>query len=51
MVEESDNKSGERHQKDAEGILLFVSPRSYLHSEVRRLKNDRSACSQPLSPH
>ena len=32
MVEGGDNISAERHQKDAEGILLFVSPRSCLHT-------------------
>lgn len=32
MLEEDDNNWGERHQKDAEGIVLFVSPRSCLHS-------------------
>lgn len=26
MLEEDDNNWGERHQKDAEGIVLFVSP-------------------------
>ncbi|SRR5258708_1677277 len=30
MVEEDDNKRAERQQKDAEGIILFVSPHSYL---------------------
>jgi len=30
MVEEDDNKRAERQQKDAEGIVLFVSPHSYL---------------------
>jgi hypothetical protein len=32
MVEEGDNKRAERHQKDADGIILFVSPRSCLHT-------------------
>jgi hypothetical protein len=26
MVEEDDNKRAKRHQKDAEGIVLFVRP-------------------------
>ncbi|SRR5216684_3571455 len=30
MVEEDDIKRAERQQKDAEGIVLFVSPHSYL---------------------
>ena len=41
MVEEGDNHWGERHQKDAEGIVLFVSPRSCLHPKARQLKNER----------
>ena len=39
MVEDGDNNRAERHQKDAEGIVLFVSPRSCLHTpKSRRLK-------------
>ena len=39
MLEEGDKDRAERHQKDAEGIVLFVSPRSYLHTpKARRLK-------------
>ena len=34
MVEEDDNNKAERHQKDAEGIVLFVSPRSCLHTQI-----------------
>jgi len=52
MVEESDINRAERHQKDAEGIVLFVSPRSLSHTRkhVNRKMNHRLACSQPLSP-
>ena len=32
MVEEDDNNMAERQQKDAEGIVLFVSPRSCSHT-------------------
>ena len=51
-VEEDDINSAERHQKDAEGIVLFVSPCSRLHTRkhVNRKLNPRLACSQPLSP-
>jgi hypothetical protein len=43
MVEEDDNNIAKRRQKDAEGIVLFVSPRSCLHTgpKARRLKNER----------
>jgi hypothetical protein len=30
MVEGDDNKRAKRQQKDAQGIILFVSPHSYL---------------------
>jgi hypothetical protein len=36
MVEKEDNKRAERHQKDAEGIVLFVSPHSCLHSLTKK---------------
>ncbi len=39
MVEEGDNSKAERHSKDAEGIVLFVSPRS--HPKAHQLKNER----------
>ena len=39
MVEKGDKNISERHQKDAEGILLFVSPRSCLHTP-HQLKNE-----------
>jgi hypothetical protein len=32
MVEDDDDKRAERHQKDADGIVLFVSPHSCLHT-------------------
>lgn len=32
MVDEDDNNRSERLQKDAEGIVLFVSPRSCLYT-------------------
>ena len=32
MVEDGDNQFADRYQKDAEGILLFVSPRSCLRA-------------------
>lgn len=32
MAEEDDNKRAKRHQKDAKGILLFVSSHTCLHS-------------------
>ena len=31
MLEGDDNNRAERQQKNAEGIVLFVSPRSCLH--------------------
>jgi hypothetical protein len=42
-VKEDDDNWGERHQRDAEGIVLFVSPRSCLHTptKARQLKNER----------
>jgi hypothetical protein len=33
MVDEDDKNRAERHEKDAEGIVLFVSPRSCLHTQ------------------
>ena len=53
MSEESNDNWAESYQKDAEGIVLFVSPRSCLHTSkhANRKMNDRPACSQLLSPH
>jgi hypothetical protein len=52
IVEEDDNKRAERHQKDAEGIVLFVSPHScytFLCTETKpiidRFILRRSRCS------
>jgi len=32
MAQEEDNKMTERWQKDADGILIFVSPRVVIHT-------------------
>ncbi len=55
VVEEDDNKIAKLQDRDAEGILLFVSPHSshsYLHTpEHVILRESRSVYSLPLSPH
>ena len=35
MSQEEDNKMADRWQKDADGILIFVSPHVYLHTFER----------------
>ena len=35
MAEEEDNKMTERWQKDADGILIFVSPYIIFHTTAR----------------
>jgi hypothetical protein len=35
MTEGEDNKMADRWQKDADGILIFVSPYISLHTEVQ----------------
>jgi hypothetical protein len=37
MVEEDDNKRAERHQKDADGIIIFLSPRYCLQTSTKNL--------------
>jgi len=52
VVEEDDNKRAKRQQKDSEGIVLFVSPHSYLHTpEHVNLQEYRPVYSLPLSPY
>ena len=51
-VEGNDSNKAERHEKDAEGIVIFVSRLHTNYTPWPQLKtNDRLACSQPLSPH
>ena len=35
IAEEKDNRMVERWQKDADGILIFVSPRVRIHASIR----------------
>ena len=50
-AEDQDNVKVERWQKDADGILIFVSPRSCWHSYIFAYKLDyrRPVCSPPQS--
>jgi hypothetical protein len=52
MTEEEDNKMVKRWQKDAEGIIIFVSPHlvSILHI-AHQAKNYRLDCSLPPLRH
>ena len=49
---DEDNKMVESWQKDAEGILIFVSPCVDIHTIlVHKLEHCRPVYSQPQSPH
>ena len=48
-AEDEDNKMLERWQKDADGILIFVSPRPRIDAHIYNLDYDRPVCSPPHS--
>jgi len=48
-AEDEDNKMVERWQKDADGILIFVSPRVDIHMSFGYKLVHRLACSLPQS--
>ena len=41
IAEEEDNEMAERWQKDADGLLIFVSPRVSIHSSLCNLEHNR----------
>jgi hypothetical protein len=51
MAEEEDNKMAERWQKDAEGIIIFVSPQLLSIPFTHQVKSCRLAYSLLQSPH
>ncbi len=53
IAEEEDNKMAERWQKDADGILIFVSPHVSIHAYyyTHTFQLHRLVYSPPPSPH
>ena len=49
IAEEEDNKMTERWQKDADGILIFVSPRVCIYYYTHKLERCRPVYSLPSS--
>jgi len=49
MAEEDDDKMTERWQKDAEGVILFVSPRGCYNPCRDQRDKYRPVCSRLLS--
>jgi hypothetical protein len=51
IVQEEDNKIAELHQKSADGILIFVSPRVTPSFSVPQLEKHRAVYTRSLSPY
>jgi len=50
LAEEEDNKMVDRWLKEAEGILIFVSPGAVVHTGTSKLKRCRPVYSLAPSP-